>query len=484
MNLSLLIIVSLLSALTVLLVKGRMAKVVSLAGAAVQMLLALYLMFQFIKERSVNKAAFLFEQNHEWFRLPNINYHIGVDGVSVAMIVLTAFVVLAGVLVSWKLEKQNKEFFFMLMFLAMGAYGFFISLDLFTMFFFLEIAVVPKFLLIGIWGSGKKEYSAMKLALMLMAGSAILFVGLAGLYFNSSIGGNYSFDMMHIAAQNIAPEIQKFFFPFVFIGFGIFTALFPFHTWVPDGHSSAPTAASMFLAGISMKLGGYGCLRAATHLMPEGAAYYSDAIIVLACIAILYGAFATMMQKDLKYINAYSSVSHNGFILLGIGLLTQTAINGAVLQMISHGLMTALFFAVIGMIYDRTHTRDVTRMSGLLKITPFISTAFIIVGLCSLGLPGLSGFVAEVTVFMGGWQKGETFYHVATIIACASIVVTAVYILRAVGWVIMGPLKVNGDSGIVLQDARWNEKLATILLMAGILAVGLLPFVVMKLITS
>lgn len=484
MNLSLLIIVSLLSALTVLLVKGRMAKVVSLAGAAVQMLLALYLMFQFTKERSVNKAAFLFEQNHEWFRLPNINYHIGVDGVSVAMIVLTAFVVLAGVLVSWKLEKQNKEFFFMLMFLAMGAYGFFISLDLFTMFFFLEIAVVPKFLLIGIWGSGKKEYSAMKLALMLMAGSAILFVGLAGLYFNSSIGGNYSFDMMHIAAQNIAPEIQKFFFPFVFIGFGIFTALFPFHTWVPDGHSSAPTAASMFLAGISMKLGGYGCLRAATHLMPEGAAYYSDAIIVLACIAILYGAFATMMQKDLKYINAYSSVSHNGFILLGIGLLTQTAINGAVLQMISHGLMTALFFAVIGMIYDRTHTRDVTRMSGLLKITPFISTAFIIVGLCSLGLPGLSGFVAEVTVFMGGWQKGETFYHVATIIACASIVVTAVYILRAVGWVIMGPLKVNGDAGIVLQDARWNEKLATILLMAGILAVGLLPFVVMKLITS
>lgn len=484
MNLSLLIIVSLLSALTVLLVKDRMAKVVSLAGAAVQMLLALYLMFQFTKERSVNKAAFLFEQNHEWFRLPNINYHIGVDGVSVAMIVLTAFVVLAGVLVSWKLEKQNKEFFFMLMFLAMGAYGFFISLDLFTMFFFLEIAVVPKFLLIGIWGSGKKEYSAMKLALMLMAGSAILFVGLAGLYFNSSIGGNYSFDMMHIAAQNITPEIQKFFFPFVFIGFGIFTALFPFHTWVPDGHSSAPTAASMFLAGISMKLGGYGCLRAATHLMPEGAAYYSDAIIVLACIAILYGAFATMMQKDLKYINAYSSVSHNGFILLGIGLLTQTAINGAVLQMISHGLMTALFFAVIGMIYDRTHTRDVTRMSGLLKITPFISTAFIIVGLCSLGLPGLSGFVAEVTVFMGGWQKGETFYHVATIIACASIVVTAVYILRAVGWVIMGPLKVNGDAGIVLQDARWNEKLATILLMAGILAVGLLPFVVMKLITS
>ena len=324
----------------------------------------------------------------------------------------------------------------------------------------------------------------MKLALMLMAGSALVFVGLAGLYFNSNMGGNHSFDMLQIAQLQIAPEVQKIFFPFVFIGFGVFTALFPFHTWVPDGHSSAPTAASMFLAGISMKLGGYGCLRAATYLMPEGAAYYSDAIIVLASIAILYGAFATMMQKDLKYINAYSSVSHNGFVLLGIGLLTKTAINGAVLQMVSHGLMTALFFAVIGMIYERTHTRDVAKMSGLLKITPFISSAFVIVGLCSLGLPGLSGFVAEMTVFMGGWQKGGTFYHAATIIACASIVVTAVYILRAVGSVIMGPLKAGGDANITLGDARWNEKLATVLLMAGILVVGLLPFVVLKLISE
>lgn len=485
MNLSLLIIIPFLFSMFLLFAKGlKQVRMISLIGATLQFLLALFLMYQFMVERAINKTAFLFEQNYEWFRLPNINYHVGVDGVSVAMIVLTAFVVLAGVLVSWKQQKLNKEFFFLLLFLSMGAYGFFISLDLFTMFFFLEVAVIPKFLLIGIWGSGRKEYSAMKLALMLMAGSALVFVGLAGLYFNSNMGGNHSFDMLQIAQLQIAPEVQKIFFPFVFIGFGVFTALFPFHTWVPDGHSSAPTAASMFLAGISMKLGGYGCLRAATYLMPEGAAYYSDAIIVLASIAILYGAFATMMQKDLKYINAYSSVSHNGFVLLGIGLLTKTAINGAVLQMVSHGLMTALFFAVIGMIYERTHTRDVAKMSGLLKITPFISSAFVIVGLCSLGLPGLSGFVAEMTVFMGGWQKGGTFYHAATIIACASIVVTAVYILRAVGSVIMGPLKAGGDANITLGDARWNEKLATVLLMAGILVVGLLPFVVLKLISE
>ena len=483
MNLSLLIIVPLIFSLILLFVKGLpQVRNVSLAATAIQFVLAIYLVFQFLSERAFNNAPFVFEQNYQWFKMPNINYHIGVDGVSVVMIALTAFVMLAGVLVSWKQEKLSKEFFFLLLFLSVGAYGFFISLDLFTMFFFLELAVIPKFILIGIWGSGRKEYSAMKLALMLMAGSALVFVGLTGLYLNSSTGGNFSFDIMQIAQANISPELQKLFFPFAFVGFGVFTALFPFHTWVPDGHSSAPTAASMFLAGISMKLGGYGCLRVATYLMPDAAAYYSDAIIVLACIGILYGAFATMMQKDIKYINAYSSVSHNGFVLLGIGLLTKTAFNGAVLQMVSHGMMTALFFAVIGMIYERTHTREVAKISGLLKVTPFISSAFIIVGLCSLGLPGLSGFVAEMTVFMGGWQKGGTFYHVATVIACASIVVTAVYILRVIGSIIMGPLKVNGNANIIFGDARWNERLATVLMMIGILIVGLLPFFVMNLI--
>ena len=274
--------------------------------------------------------------------------------------------------------------------------------------------------------------------------------------------------------MHIPVHVQKIFFPFAFIGFGVFTALFPFHTWVPDGHSSAPTAASMFLAGISMKLGGYGCLRVATWMMPEAAKEYSTIIIVLACIAILYGAFATMMQTDLKYINAYSSVSHCGFILLGIGMLTQTAINGAIIQMVSHGLMTALFFAVIGMIYDRTHTRQVAQLGGLMKMMPFISTVFVIAGLCSLGLPGFSGFVAEITVFMGSWEKGDTFYRVATIVACASIVVTAVYILRAVGSAIMGPVK--NSSQLQLSDAGWNEKLAAALLIIGIIAIGIAPF--------
>jgi NADH-quinone oxidoreductase subunit M len=390
-------------------------------------------------------------------------------------------VVIAGVLVSWTQETLNKEFFFLLLFLSLGAYGYFISLDLFTLFFFLEVAVIPKFLLIGIWGSGKKEYSAMKLALMLMGGSALVFVGLLGLYFNTNLNGAHSYDLLDISQMHIELSAQKLFFPFAFIGFGIFTALFPFHTWVPDGHSSAPTAASMFLAGISMKLGGYGCLRVATYLMPDAAHYYSPVIILLATIAIIYGAFATMMQKDLKYINAYSSVSHCGFVLLGIGMLTQTSITGAVLQMVSHGLMTALFFAAIGMIYSRTHTRMVAQLGGLLKMIPFISTVFVIAGLCSLGLPGFSGFVAEVTVFMGSWQNPDKWYRLATILACASIVVTAVYILRATGTAVMGPVTDSHYNSIT--DAKWNERLAATILIAGIVIVGVMPFWLYQLVT-
>ena len=476
MNLTILIILPLLTALAILFAKGlKQIRTLALLGAGLQLMMALLFFIQYKNERAAgNHSAMLFESNYTWFQPLHITFHIGIDGISIAMILLTSFVVLAGILVSWTIDSLSKEFFFLLLFLSLGAYGFFISLDLFTLFFFLEIAVIPKFLLIGIWGSGKKEYSAMKLALMLMGGSALVFVGLAGLYFNTDTGnGQHTFDLLQIANMNIPLDVQKLFFPFAFIGFGIFTALFPFHTWVPDGHSSAPTAASMFLAGISMKLGGYGCLRVATFLMPDAAAAYSWIIILLATIAIIYGAFATMMQKDLKYINAYSSVSHCGFVLLGIGMLTQTSLNGAVLQMVSHGLMTALFFAVIGMIYERTHTRLVAQLGGLLKVTPFISTVFVIAGLTSLGLPGLSGYVAEMTVFMGSWQNPDKMYRLATILACASIVVTAVYILRATGKTIMGPMSSAYDE---VKDAKWNEKLAAGILVIGILAIGIIPF--------
>lgn len=477
MNLTLLILVPLITALVILTCKNLWSvRWVAFIGSIIQLGLSGMLLVQYNAARAAgNTAQMLFESRHSWYSALNIEYYIGVDGISIAMILLTAFVVAAGVLISWKMETLTKEFFFLLMLLSVGAYGFFISLDLFTMFFFLEVAVIPKFLLIGIWGSGKKEYSAMKLALMLMGGSALVLIGILGVYYNTNDGmGHHTFDLIKISQQHLPLGIQTWMFPILFTGFGVFTAMFPFHTWAPDGHSSAPTAASMFLAGISMKLGGYGCLRVATYLMPEGAHQYSWAIILVATIAIIYGAFATLMQKDLKYINAYSSVSHCGFVLLGIGMLTKTAIVGAVMQMVSHGLMTALFFGAIGMMYERTHTRQVAALGGLLKSIPFIGVVFVIAGLCSLGLPGLSGFVAEMTVFMGAWEVEEFWHRLATVLACASIVVTAVYILRAAGASVMGPIK--DKHFLTLKDANWNEKLASVLLLVAILAIGMAPF--------
>ena len=481
MNLSLLILLPVLTALGVLLVRdAKQVRAVALLGSVAQLVLCGFLLMAYMQERNAgNTAAFLFQQKAVWFSAFNIQYLVGVDGISVAMILMTSLVVVSAVLVSWKVQKLTKEFFFLLLFLSAGAYGFFMSLDLFLMFFFLELAVIPKFLLIAIWGSGRKEYSANKLALMLMGGSALVFVGLLAVYFYN---GTPTFDLIALSKTHLPLAVQSKFFPFLFLGFGVFGALFPFHTWVPDGHSSAPTAASMFLAGISMKLGGYGCLRVATYLMPEGAHEYQWAIILLSAIAILYGSFATLMQKDLKYINAYSSVSHCGFVLLGIGMLTKTAITGAVMQMVSHGLMTALFFAAIGMLYQRTHTRMVGHMGGLLKLTPFIGTVFFIAGLCSLGLPGFSGFAAEMTVFMGAWQNPDGWYRLATIAACASIVVTAVYILRALGKVMWGKLELQGSEHVAFADAEWNEKLAAVILIAGILVIGVAPFLLQQLV--
>ncbi|MCW5908157.1 MAG: NADH-quinone oxidoreductase subunit M [Chitinophagales bacterium] len=501
MNLSLLILLPILTALAVLLMRDtKQVRVIALMGSVLQLALVGWLTLAYVNARNAGVAEqFLFEQRMSWFNAFNIQYYAGVDGISVAMIMMTALVVVAGVLVSWKVEKLTKEFFFLLLFLSAGAYGFFVSLDLFMMFFFLELAVIPKFLLIAIWGSGRKEYSANKLALMLMGGSALVFVGLLAVYFYN---GSPTFDLVALSKAHLPVEVQSKFFPFLFLGFGVFGALFPFHTWVPDGHSSAPTAASMFLAGISMKLGGYGCLRVATYLMPEGAVEYQSVIILLSAVAILYGAFATLMQTDLKYINAYSSVSHCGFVLLGIGMLTKTAITGAVMQMVSHGLMTALFFAAIGMLYERTHTRMVAQMGGLLKLTPFIGTVFFIAGLCSLGLPGFSGFAAEMTVFMGAWQNPNFWYRAATIAACASIVVTAVYILRALGKVMWGELHVGSPksevgsetagitsdlgprtSDVAFGDAEWNEKLAAVILIAGVVVMGVAPILIQNLLS-
>jgi NADH-quinone oxidoreductase subunit M len=323
----------------------------------------------------------------------------------------------------------------------------------------------------------------MKLTLMLMGGSALLILGLLGIYyFNGIYSGTYTFELTTIAANHCIPsDIQNIFFPFIFIGFGVLGALFPFHTWSPDGHASAPTAVSMLHAGVLMKLGGYGCFRVAMYLLPEAAQDLSWIFLILTTISVVYGALSACVQTDLKYINAYSSVSHCGLVLFALLMMSQTAVTGAVLQMLSHGLMTALFFALIGMIYGRTHTRDIRELAGLMKIMPFLAVGYVIAGLANLGLPGFSGFIAEMTIFVGAFGAPElygdpnsSFRMVATIIACTSIVVTAVYILRVVGKILYG--EVENKHFLELTDATWDERVAVICLIFCVAGLGSFPF--------
>ena len=446
---------------------------VMVAGSSALLLVAIYLTVDYLGLRHAGATEeMLYTDSYMWYAPLHICYSIGVDGISVAMLLLSAIIVFTGTFASWKLKPLTKEYFLWFTLLSLGVFGFFISTDLFTMFMFYEVALIPMYLLIGVWGSGRKEYAAMKLTLMLMGASAFLLIGILGIYYGS---GAQTMNVLEIAAlHNIPMDMQRIFFPLTFLGFGVLGALFPFHTWSPDGHASAPTAVSMLHSGVLMKLGGYGCFRVAMFLMPEATQELGWIFLVLTTISVVYGAFSAVVQTDLKYINAYSSVSHCGLVLFALLMMTRTSCTGAILQMLSHGLMTALFFALIGMIYGRTHTRDIRQMSGLMKIMPFLSVGYVIAGLANLGLPGLSGFIAEMTVFVGSFQNTDTFHRVCTIIACTSIVITAVYILRVVGKILYGTCK--DPHHLHLTDATWDERLAVICLIVAVAGLGLAPF--------
>ena len=452
----------------------RQIRAVAVTGSLALIALSVWLLVDYLGLRAAGETApMLYTGSWTWFAPLNITFAVGVDGISIAMLILSSIIVFAGSFASWKID-QPKEFFLWLILLSTGVFGFFISVDLFTMFMFYEVALIPMYLLIGVWGSGRKNYSAMKLTLMLMGGSAFLMLGLIGIYYHSNPDGQLTWNILDIAAKNAIPhDWQQFLFPMTFVGFGVLGAMFPFHTWSPDGHASAPTAVSMLHAGVLMKLGGYGCFRIAMYLMPEAAQELGWIFLVLTGISVVYGAFSACVQTDLKYINAYSSVSHCGLVLFAILMMNRTACTGAVLQMLSHGLMTALFFALIGMIYGRTHTRDVRELNGLMKIMPFLGVGYVIAGMASLGLPGLSGFVAEMTIFVGSFEHADMFHRTFTIIACSSIVITAVYILRVVGKLLFGP--VQDPHHLELTDATWWERLSTITLIVSVAAIGCFP---------
>ncbi len=452
----------------------KQIRAVAVTGSTLLVALSVWLLVDYLALRAAGEQAeMLFTDSWTWFGPLNINLAVGVDGVSIAMLILSSIIVFAGSFASWKIDDA-RHFFMWLLLLSTGVFGFFITVDLFTMFMFYEVALIPMYLLIGVWGTGRKEYSAMKLTLMLMGGSAFLMLSLIGIYYHSAPeGGELTWNILEISKNaSISTGWQYFLFPMCFVGFGVLGAMFPFHTWSPDGHACAPTAVSMLHAGVLMKLGGYGCFRVAMYLMPEAANDLAWIFLILTGISVVYGAFSACVQTDLKYINAYSSVSHCGMVLFAILMINTTALTGAIMQMLSHGLMTALFFALIGMIYGRTHTRDIRLMGGLMKIMPFLGVGYVIAGMASLGLPGLSGFVAEMTIFVGSFDT-DMFHRVFTIVACSSIVITAVYILRVVGKLLFGP--VQDEHHLQLTDATWWERLSTITLIVSVAAIGCFP---------
>ena len=454
----------------------KQIRAVAVTGSLALTALSVYLLVDYLALRQVDPTSpMLYVQAWDWFKPLHIQLAVGVDGISVAMLILSSIILLTGSFASWKIDPMPKEFFLWLILLSTGVFGFFISIDLFTMFMFYDVALIPMYLLIGVWGSGNKNYSAMKLTLMLMGGSAFLMLGLIGIYYHSAANpADLTWNILTIAENSsIDKNWQYFLFPMTFVGFGVLGAMFPFHTWSPDGHASAPTAVSMLHAGVLMKLGGYGCFRVAIYLMPQAANDLAWLFLILTGISVVYGAFSACVQTDLKYINAYSSVSHCGLVLFAILMLNTTAMTGAIMQMLSHGLMTALFFALIGMIYGRTHTRDITKMGGLMKIMPFLAVCYVIAGFASLGLPGLSGFVAEMTIFVGSFEHADMFHRVFTIVACCSIVITAVYILRVVGKLLLGP--VYDEHHLTLTDAEWWERTATVTLIISVAAIGCFP---------
>src|SRR5213596_3567299 len=389
-----------------------------------------------------------------WVSALGMNYHLAIDGVSLTMVLVTGISAVSSVLFSWDVAHRQNEFFFWLLLVVAGCYGVFLSADLFLFFAFYELVIVPKYFLIAVFGSTNKEYGAMKLTLYSFFGGMLVFIGILTGYVTAG-----SLDLNQLSQFQFSPQLQSWAFPVLFLGFGVLAGIWPLHTWAPTGHVAAPTAGSMLLAGIVMKLGSYAGLRVAMNLFPQGFQMWSKWIVVLAVVGIVYAAAVALRQRDLKFVIGYSSVSHMGFVLLGLGAARALSISGAVLQMFSHGVIGALLFAVAGRrIYRRTHTRDLDQLSlmDLNRMLPFAAFVFVIASAASMGIPGFSGFAAEITILIGAWKT----FPIAVWITGAGMVLVAAFTLRALKRSFFGDARstVQLQDGRVALDPDWNEQ--------------------------
>jgi NADH-quinone oxidoreductase subunit M len=452
-------------------------------GAAISLVASLWVYVNY------DRAAAGYQFREEFALVPQlgIRYLMGIDGMSALMALLTSIIIFAGVFASWTIKERSQEFYALLLVLVTGVYGVFVTLDLFVLFLFYEIAVLPMYLLIGIWGSsghirpqgifgramgrtgvGTKEYAAMKLTLYLLFGSAFILVGILALYVAA---GSKTFSLLDFEAITFDPTLQTWVFLAFYIGFGILAGIWPLHTWSPDGHASAPTAVSMLHAGVLMKLGAYGVVRLGMGLLPDAAVDWAWLVGTIACINIVYGALSAMAQTDLKYVIAYSSVSHMGVVMLGAATLTEQGLNGAVFQMFAHGIMTGLFFALVGLVYEKAHSREIFHMGGFGAMMPGIATAFTIAGLSSLGLPATAGFVAEFLTFLGAWSSSHAWWLFPGVIGAF---LTSIYVLRVARYIFWGP-KSSDPHFQNLPDARGTEWAALGILVFVLVLFGVAP---------
>ncbi|MHB1406330.1 MAG: complex I subunit 4 family protein [Desulfitobacteriaceae bacterium] len=458
--------------------EGKTIKIVSALGTFAALALSVYVFFAY--DRSV--GGMQFNLILPWTKDLGVNMAFGVDGISIPMLVLTNLIGFTAVYSSWNQDKRVKEFFVLLLILITGVMGTFIARDLFIFFLFYEIVVIPIYIMVIIWGSTKrvsKEYAGMKLTIYLLIGSAFLLVGLVMLYLNAKQlnGGQGTFMFDELAKFQYDPTFQKIVFGLMAFGFGSLISMFPFHSWSPDGYAGAPTAVSMIHAGVLKKIGGYGLIRLGLMVLPVGAKFWAPVIATLAVTGVLYAAFIALAQKDLKYVVGYSSVSHMGYVLIALAAFNVTSLNGAVEMMFAHGVMSALFFSMIGFVYEKSHTRNISELGGLARQMPRLAVGFLIAGMASLGLPGTVNFIAEFTIFMGTVRA----FPVQAILGIVGIIFTAAYILRVLANVLFGPRRPEWDH---LKDLRGPEMVPLVVLVFVLFVTGIFPNIVYSVINS